>query len=196
VNVVTKPKAQTTPKAEMGLELADGLSAAEWIELGKTLGIEARTSAFRIGDWLVYAEVAEYHDSKSSRYAIAEDTTGLDYGTLRTYASVARRIPLYRRRYTNLKFGHYREVVSIDDDSIQDEILNAANEGQWAVATVREEVKKRTDVRELVLKDVPRQIADRWEAEAQAASQPVWKWLFDQIECAAMQMEQAAQLAA
>jgi hypothetical protein len=180
----------------VGLELDDGLSEEEWIEQGRALGVEARTSAFRIVDWLVYAERAEYHDTEKSRYVTPEEVTGLGYSTLRTYASVARRVPVYRRRYTNLTHGHYREVVPIDGEPVQDEILAAADEGGWSVARVREEVKqRRSEVRDLVLKDVPRAIADLWEAEANAASQPIWQWLNDQIECAAAQLEQVATVA-
>ena len=44
----------------------------------------------------------------------------------------------------------------------------------------------------VTLEGVPRAVAEHWMSEAKAADQALWQWLHDQIECAAMQLEEAA----
>lgn len=67
----------------LGLTLSEELSEEEWREIGSRLGVDAKASAFRIGDWIVHAEDI-FDDRSKGRYAQAEEITGLANGTLRT----------------------------------------------------------------------------------------------------------------
>lgn len=185
-----------TPRARVkqtpvGLELPETLTEDQWQDVGRELGRDARASAFRIGDWLLHAEVVyDKGDKAEGRYVQAEELTGLGRRTLRNYASVCRRVPMSRRRDA-LTFGHHDAIASLDGDE-QERLLTAAETGDWTLAKLRDEVQT-TD---LVLKGIPRSISTDWTAQARAADQPIWKWLHDQIECAKAQLEQAAELKA
>jgi len=178
------------PEHPLGLVLDDGLSEQQWLDMGTELGAEARASAFRIGDWLLYAE--EHLDAgvgRDGRYVQAEEKTGLANGTLRNYAYVCRSVPMSRRRDT-LTFGHHQVVASLDFGE-QESLLAEATTDGWSVVKLREVVREGQPT-ELVLMDVPRAVAASWTSAAKEADQPIWKWLHDQIECAALQLEQAA----
>lgn len=192
--MATKGRQAKRPDHPLGLVFEDGLSEEQWLDMGSELGAEARSSAFRIGDWLLYAEeYLDNGDDSENRYVQAQEKTGLSNGTLRNYAWVCRSISMSRRRDT-LTFGHHQAVASLDFED-QERLLAEADETGWSVVKLREVVAA-DEPTNLMLKDVPRSVADGWTTAASDADQPVWKWLFDQIECTAMQRVQPAELEA
>jgi hypothetical protein len=88
-----------------GLELPQRLAFDKWCDIGWQLSAVTTSSAWCLGDWLVYGETAY-----EGHYREAVAKTMLDYRTLRNYARVARRFALSRRRDT-LSFGHHAEAV-------------------------------------------------------------------------------------
>ena len=85
------------------LHLGPSLSFGDWQQLGRRVGAVADSSAWWIGDWLLFGE-----RSYGRRYRGAIEATGLDYQTLRNYAWVASRFSVSRRR-DDLTFGHHAE---------------------------------------------------------------------------------------
>lgn len=117
-----------------GLQLAPQLSFARWVEVGRQLSDIHTSSAWCLGDWLVYGE-AVYE----RRYRAAVERTSLDYQTLRNYAWVARRFPLSRRR-DSLSFAHHAEVAAMPEAE-QDYWLRKAEQAGWPVKRLRRVVR-------------------------------------------------------
>jgi hypothetical protein len=126
----------------IGLRLPRQLSFKRWLSIGMQLSDFCSSSAWCLGDWLVYGEAAY-----SGRYRDAIEHTSLDYQTLRNYAWVAKRFPLSRRR-DKLSFGHHTEVAALPVPE-QDFWLRKAEELAWSCKQLRREVraslKGRTD---------------------------------------------------
>lgn len=131
-----------------GVEFPHALSFEKWLQIGKMLSIVRTSSAWYLGDWLIYGETAY-----SGRYRDAIKQTALDYQTLRNYAWVARRFPLSRRRET-LAFGHHAEVASLPEPE-QDFWLRKAESLSWSTSRLRREV--RTSLRERAVAEKERQ---------------------------------------
>jgi hypothetical protein len=119
-----------------GLDLSSNmmLSFEKWLYIGEVLASVRTSSAWCLGDWLVYGEMAY-----SGRYRDAIKQTSLDYQTLRNYAWVARRFPISRRRDT-LSFGHHAEVASLPEPE-QDFWLRKAETYGWSTNRLRREVR-------------------------------------------------------
>ena len=189
---MTTRKKQPAPEVSViGLDLPEDLTEEAWFDVERDLGHDARTSAFKIGDWLVHAENPFDDGHSKGRYVQAEEITGLANGTLRNYAWVARCVPTSRRRDT-LTFGHHQAVAGLDPDD-QVRLLDAASTNAWTLAKLRAEAG--VESVDLTLKGVPREIAESWQQSAKDADQPLWRWLYDQIENARQRLEQAAELA-
>lgn len=125
-----------------GLQLPTQLSFEKWVKIGRQLSDVYTSSAWCLGDWLVYGE-----EAYTGRYRNAIEQTSLDYQTLRNYAWVAKRFSLSRRR-EGLSFGHHAEVAALSEPE-QDFWLRKAEELNWSVKRMRHEVrtslKERTD---------------------------------------------------
>jgi hypothetical protein len=117
-----------------GLQIPQGLDFGTWVSVGQRLWEMHGSSAWCLGDWLVYGETAY-----TGRYRDAIDQTSLDYQTLRNYAWVARRFALSRRR-DSLSFGHHAEVASLPHVE-QDFWLRKAEGLHWPVKRLRREVR-------------------------------------------------------
>lgn len=117
-----------------GLQLPRQLSFETWLGIGRQLSVVVNSSAWCLGDWLVYGEVAY-----SGRYRDAIERTCLEYKTLRNYAWVARRFPLARRREM-LSLGHHAEVAALPEPE-QDYWLRKAEEFGWSRNQIRHEVR-------------------------------------------------------
>lgn len=117
-----------------GLQLPQHLSFEGWVSVGRHLSDIYTSSAWCLGDWLVYGEAAY-----RSRYREAAEQTSLDYQTLRNYAWVAKRFSLSRRR-DSLSFGHHAEVAALPEAE-QDFWLRKAEELRWPVKRLRHEVR-------------------------------------------------------
>src|SRR5262245_53861054 len=77
----------------VGLEFPTGLSFDAWAQAGRKIVQFIDSSAWYLGDWLVYGQ-----DRYDDRYRLALHRAGLDYQTLRNYAWVVRRFDISRRR--------------------------------------------------------------------------------------------------
>jgi hypothetical protein len=117
-----------------GLRLPARLSYECWLSVGTRLATVLTSTAWCLGDWLVYGETAF-----TGRYRDAIEQTGLVYQTLRNYAWVTRRFPLSRRR-DGLSFSHHAEVVSLPEPE-QDFWLRKAEELSWSRNELRRELQ-------------------------------------------------------
>jgi hypothetical protein len=118
----------------IGLQFTRRLSFDTWADIGRQLSVVLASSAWCLGDWLVYGQRV-YQD----RYREAVERTGLDYQTLRNYAWVARRFELTRRR-DGLAFGHHAEVAALPEHE-QDFWLRKAEQLGWSTSQLRREVR-------------------------------------------------------
>ena len=80
-----------------GLLLEDDLSEKRWKEIGEDLRREREGYGWRVGEWLNYARRYDAGELTEGRYKLAEELTGLEYDTLKNYASVAGKFPKSRR---------------------------------------------------------------------------------------------------
>ena len=141
-------------------------------------------SSWWLGDWLVYGR-----RSFGERYKVAIAATSLDYGTLRNYASVARRFELSRRR-DKLSFQHHVEVVSLPDPA-QDLWLSRAEDQGWSRNELRRrlaaERQQRTQAPSALKLEIrasdTRQL--RWTKAAAAADQTLADWFASLADAAA-----------
>lgn len=117
-----------------GLQLPRQLPFDKWLGIGRQLSVISTSSAWCLGDWLLYGE-----EAYCGRYRDAIEQTSLDYQTLRNYAWVVRRFPLPRRRGT-LSFGHHAEVAALAEPE-QDFWLRKAEEHGWSRNRLRREVR-------------------------------------------------------
>lgn len=118
----------------IGLRLPQRLAFDKWVTIGQQLSTVITSSAWCLGDWLVYGEAAF-----TGRYREAIEQTSLDYQTLRNYAWVARRFPMSRRR-DKLSFGHHAEVAALPEPE-QDFWLRKAEDFSWSRNQLRREVR-------------------------------------------------------
>jgi hypothetical protein len=118
----------------LGLRFSRKLSFEKWFKIGQQLSRAASSSAWCLGDWLIYGEEAFV-----GRYRDAIERTSLDYQTLRNYAWVARSFPLSRRRDT-LSFGHHAEVAALAEPE-QNFWLRKAEELSWSRNRLRRELR-------------------------------------------------------
>lgn len=117
-----------------GLRLPQRLPFERWVRVGRQLADVYSSSAWCLGDWLVYGQAAY-----DQHYREAIERTSLDYQTLRNYAWVARQFSLSRRR-DSLSFGHQAEVAALPEAE-QDFWLLKAQELGWSVKRLRHEVR-------------------------------------------------------
>jgi hypothetical protein len=117
-----------------GLQLPAHLPYAKWLNIGKQLCLVTDSSAWCLGDWLVYGK-----KSYPGRYRDVIEQTSLDYQTLRNYAWIAKRVPLARRR-ADLSFGHHAEVAALPAAE-QDFWLRKAAEHAWPRNQLRREIR-------------------------------------------------------
>lgn len=117
-----------------GLLLPRKISFDKWVGVGSYLSSVFSSSAWCLGDWLVYGEA-----TFNGRYHDAIELTSLDYQTLRNHAWVARRFPMSRRRDT-VSFTHHAEVAALAEPE-QDFWLSKAEEYAWSAKRLRREVK-------------------------------------------------------
>jgi hypothetical protein len=118
----------------LGLVFPRRLPFEAWLGVGAQLSAVATSSAWCLGDWLIYGRAAY-----GSRYREAIERTGLDYQTLRNYAWVAGQFELSRRRDT-LSFGHHAELAALPGPE-QDFWLRKAQEFGWSTMRLRQEVR-------------------------------------------------------
>jgi hypothetical protein len=118
----------------VGLAFPKELTFDAWQQAGLRVARIVNSSAWYLGDWLVYGQ-QHYVD----RYKRAIDLVGLDYQTLRNYAWVARKVE-YPRRRQNLSFQHHAEVAALDPDD-QSRWLLLAEQNDWSRNQLRHAVR-------------------------------------------------------
>ncbi|MFF4646818.1 LmbU family transcriptional regulator [Streptomyces sp. NPDC001389] len=117
-----------------GMTFAPAMPQRTWEEIGTQLRDLASSSAWWLGDWLLFGE-----NAYSGRYRDAVERTGLDYQTLRNYAWVARRFE-HGRRHDALSFAHHAEVARLARPE-QDYWLRRAEEQRWSRNELRRQLR-------------------------------------------------------
>ncbi|MDQ7803516.1 LmbU family transcriptional regulator [Amycolatopsis sp. A133] len=171
----------------VGLDIPAGLPFDRWERAGYQLSGIADSSAWCLGDWLIYGKT-HYAD----RYKLAVDAVALDYQTLRNYAWVARRFDSGRRR-DRLSFQHHAEVAALPVEE-QEKWLDRAVESMWSVKHLRAQLKgERTAGRGraagLLLPriEVARARFQRWQAAAENSGADLDHWMVSMLDRAAAQ---------
>ncbi|TDE35746.1 LmbU and cloE [Nonomuraea mesophila] len=169
----------------IGLSIPAGLPFDTWEKIGDQLRVIGDSSAWWLGDWLVYGET-----SFPDRYRLAISQTHLAYKTLRNYAWVARNVPMSRRRDA-LSLQHHAQVAALSGDE-QERWLARAEEEGWPQSRLRKEIqasRARTADSEPIKVAVTVHISfereRRWRAAAQVASVSLPEWIAHTLDHAA-----------
>jgi hypothetical protein len=161
----------------------------EWSRIGHQINAISASSAWWLGDWLIYGRV-QYPDL----YKKAIEQTSLDYQTLRNYAWIARQYPVPRRRAA-LSFQHHAEVASLTPLE-QDQWLDRAERFGWSRNVLRNRVRAsrrthrddevRTDRILKIQMTVPPSQKQRWmRAAASESEQDFLAWMVAVLDNAA-----------
>ncbi|QFR02865.1 DUF1016 domain-containing protein [Streptomyces phaeolivaceus] len=157
------------------LSISRGLPIEAWRNLGQQICAISNSSAWWLGDWLLYGQ-AEYPD----RYKHAIAQTSLDYQTLRNYAWVARRFAPSRRRAA-LSFQHHAEVAGLPEEE-RDPWLSRAVEHGWSRNELRRQVRASREItsgeRVVHLRMTPDDSQRRrWQEAAQRSDKDLLEWI-------------------
>ena len=126
--------------SELGVKFSESLTIEEWENFGEQIGRVVNSSQFIIGDWLNFGR-GRWENKKeyAERISVAEDKTGLDSVTLKTYASVARRIPFCNRN-SHCSFCHHVAVAKLEPEE-QSKWLDIADDRDMSVRTLKTSIK-------------------------------------------------------
>ncbi|MEV5358072.1 LmbU family transcriptional regulator [Streptomyces sp. NPDC052693] len=166
-----------------GMTFPQGLPERSWERIGSGLRELTNSSAWWLGDWLIYGE----NTYGARRYREAVERTGLDYQTLRNYAWVARRFE-HHRRWDGLSFAHHAEVTSLPVAQ-QDHWLREADRLKWS----RNELRRA--LRAVAAGDGTRRRESRTDAPG-ATAEPRGEVATLTIELSAGQLDHYSQVAA
>jgi hypothetical protein len=172
----------------VGLKIPATLTYARWERVGLQIFHIADSSAWCLGDWLVYGQ-----DRYADRYKTGVQAAGLDYQTLRNYAWVARRFEPWRRR-ENLSFGHHAEVASLSEPEA-DAWLDRAEQHDWSRNQLRSQLResRRGDgpvgpgCASLPRISAARDRVERWRKAACKVDQDFRDWVLAALDRAAAQ---------
>lgn len=164
--------------SRVGLRLPPNLSLSAWRHVGQQIFLIADSSAWWIGDWLVFGE-----DHYPDRYREAMQETSLDYQTLKNYAWVARRFPAASRRH-KLSFQHHVEVAALSAAD-RDLWLDRAQQLRWSRNELRRQLrqaKKSSDHDETLPTvefrlDVEPDRLGEWRSAAETAGKSLAEWI-------------------
>jgi hypothetical protein len=171
----------------VGLQIPIGLRYDEWEKTGRQLSGIADSSAWWLGDWLVFGK-ANYSD----RYQLAIQNAGLRYQTLRNYAWVARRFEMSRRR-PKLTFKHHAEVASLPFEE-QDRLLDQAEQEMWTTKQLRNAIahghgtRSERPVPASSRIDVPKSRAGKWREAADRVGVDFDQWVLTMLDRAATEI--------
>ncbi|WP_231648496.1 LmbU family transcriptional regulator [Saccharothrix sp. NRRL B-16348] len=172
----------TTP---VGLAFPRDVTFESWEQAGQRISRIASSSAWYLGDWLVFGQ-----DRYTDRYRRAVEAVGLDYQTLRNYAWIARKFEASRRRQ-GLPFQHHAEVAALPPAE-QDEWLDRAQREGWSRTALRRALRESRDPgsRSSARVVMPRVNADgdavdRWRRAAMAANADFEAWIVAALDRAA-----------
>jgi hypothetical protein len=171
----------TTP---VGLAFPRNVTFETWEQAGQRISRIASSSAWYLGDWLVFGQ-----DKYTDRYRRAVEAVGLDYQTLRNYAWIARKFEPSRRR-PGLPFQHHAEVAALPPAE-QDEWLDRAERESWSRTALRRALRENRDPGSKAYRVVmPRvsagtEAVDRWRRAAMAANADFEAWIVAALDRAA-----------
>jgi hypothetical protein len=163
--------------------MRQGMTYEQWEQVGESVQRVNESSAWWVGDWLVYGK-----EAFGDRYRRAVAATGYDYQTLRNYAWVATRFPMSRRR-DSLSFGHHAEVASLEPDA-QDDWLHRATVHGWSRNELRRRIKaelegSRAPSAVTVVLAVPAAAHRRWAEAASVEGRAFSDWAQAALDVAA-----------
>jgi hypothetical protein len=180
------------------LNLPDSLPIGIWQRIGEQILLIADSSAWWIGDWLIYGQ-----ETYPDRYRLVLEKTGLHYQTLRNYAWVARRFNPSRRRDA-LSFQHHAELAALAETE-QDGWLDQAEQRGWSRNELRKRLRKhrsaggsRCDdqdtpgVLEILHIELHGARRDHWQTAASQADCHLTDWIIQVVDRAAEQLTTAA----
>ncbi len=168
----------------VGLRLPDCLPYEGWEKAGRRLSLVADSSAWCLGDWLIWGR-----DRYADRYQFAISKLGLDYQTLRNYAWVARKFDVSRRR-DGLSFQHHAETAAMPPDQ-QDHWLDQAERFGWTRRQLRQRIRGPAEPAStqrwthLPQIEVDRSRLGRWRVAAQTANRALDEWIIASLDTAA-----------
>jgi hypothetical protein len=185
----TSPQRGQIMVTRLGLNVPHALSFDRWQLAGRQLSGIVESSAWCLGDWLVYGQ-RHYAD----RYQLAIEAANLDYQTLRNYAWVARRFEMSRRRLA-LSFQHHAEVASHPAVE-QDEWLDQAEKFGWSRNQLRRRISEsrsgrrqhRRETPALPRLQVPAEQVERWRVAAAQSGTDFDHWIVSTLETAALEV--------
>ncbi|MEU2834236.1 LmbU family transcriptional regulator [Streptomyces lavendulae] len=171
---------------QVSLQIPDGLNFDSWERAGRQLAGLVNSSAWWLGDWLVYGK-----DNYGERYEVGIRAAGLKYQTLRNYAWVSRRFDSRRRR-AMLSFQHHAEVASLPLNE-QEHWLDSAEEMKWTTKQLRNAIQNAREgavekphetaaVRRL---EVPDQRFRQWRMAAERSGTDLDAWVVATLDRAA-----------
>lgn len=173
----------TTP---VGLAFPRDVTFESWEQAGQRISRIASSSAWYLGDWLVFGQ-----DRYTDRYRRAVEAVGLDYQTLRNYAWIARKFEPARRRQ-GLPFQHHAEVAALPPAE-QDEWLDRAQREGWSRTALRRALRESRDPGSKPERVVMPRVnpgsdaVDRWRRAAMAANADFEAWIVSALDRAADQ---------
>jgi hypothetical protein len=170
----------------VGLRMPPTMTFEHWERTGIRLSGIVDTSAWCLGDWLIYGK-----EQYTNRYRHVVQTVGLDYQTLRNYAWVARHFPIGRRRQ-RLSFQHHAEVASMPPCD-QEWWLDEAEKQGWSVKHLRASIKAartagsddKIKVAVLPRIPVPDRRLTRWRQAADLSETDFNQWVVATLDRAA-----------
>ncbi|MFD6156621.1 LmbU family transcriptional regulator [Nocardia sp. NPDC060256] len=172
----------------VGLRIRSPLSYSTWEHAGIRLADAHNSSAWCLGDWLVYGE-----DRFEGRYRKAINEVKLDYQTLRNYAWVVRRFPLERRK-PNLSFQHHAEVAALPPEK-QEFWLERAERFGWSRNQLRGYLRGGegkgplpSPAKVLGGISVSKEQLSRWMDAAERETRPLADWVLAHLDGAAAEV--------
>ncbi|GGO48543.1 hypothetical protein GCM10012286_44430 [Streptomyces lasiicapitis] len=166
------------------LSLPEYLPLEHWKTIGEQIFAIVDSSAWWLGDWLVFGQQTYPH-----RYRDAIEQTSLDYQTLRNYAWIARKFPPSRRR-DGLSLQHHAEVAALPAEE-QDRWLGEAESRAWSRNELRRHLRAARVERlgaaatEDVQVTASAEQCDRWEKAAQGMESDLNDWMIRKVDEAA-----------
>jgi hypothetical protein len=177
-----RPRLQNMPGVVLigrtSLTLDQSLALSDWLGIGLYVWRAVDSSAWWLGDWLVYGR-----DRYPDRYKEAISSTALDYQTLRNYAWVSGRIEI-ARRHGSLSFQHHAEVASLTSTE-QDDWLAKAEVNRWSRNRLRVEMRSalRTDSSDVRVQFRLRdEHLAQWRRAAEMEGQDLLPWILRKLD--------------
>ncbi|GII95034.1 LmbU family transcriptional regulator [Sinosporangium siamense] len=174
---------------KVGLQIPADLTFDDWEQAGCRLSGIVNSSAWWLGDWLVFGK--EHYADRYQRGVLA---VGLQYQTLRNYAWVSRQFEFHRRR-ASLSFQHHAELASLPVEE-QERWLDRAEDMRWTTKQLRsairlarsnstEESRQVAPTRRFVIPDNRLQ---RWHRAAEQSGFDLDQWVLATLDQAAEQI--------